>query len=679
MRLRALTVMGALGCVLAAAPIVPIPPIVPIAAAAPLAVPGPGPWQPDYEARQWRLAEAASKARLHAARQKSIAAMTPNQQLWDAVAYDLRLTLNPTTHILQGDVTCKAVVTTGPLATVELDLSGGLAISSATSGGLPATFTRAGALTTVNLDHAYATGDTLRVRLVYQGDPEGDYFGWGWYVGAPLIWTLSEPHGAREWWPCKDSPADKADQVDLRVTVPDGLIVASNGNLLGETLVSGQRTFHWRESYPIATYLVSLAIHPYVILSGSWEYSPGLTMPIRHYVVPDRVAQAQSGFAVTVPMLQGFSEGFGLYPFVLEKYGHAHFPWPGGMEHQTLTSLYYGAYTSRIIAHELAHQWWGDLVTCADFHHIWLNEGFATWAEAYWRELTEGMSGYQAEMAAAAYLGPGTIYVANEYDIGAVFSSNLSYNKGSWIVHMLRGILGDEDFFAALRAWATQYAHASVRTEDLEALCEQFWGGDMNWFFQPWIHGQYYPVYEHSFYTLSGGDSTIVNLNVWQRQTNTGLFTMPLDVRIVTSAGAFATRVWNDAQAESYRITVAGTVFGVELDPDNWVLCQKYSSLTGAPPAAPAAAVLRPNQPNPFNPSTTIVFELPRQAGVLLTVHDLAGRRLCTLVDGTREAGRHEVVWDGRSASGSVLPSGTYIYQLQAGGERLTRKMSLLK
>ncbi len=630
-------------------------------------------------ADRWRRAEATAKARLLAGLREAEAKATPNQALWDVVSYDLDLVLDPATSHLQGEVDCTAVVTGGPLDSMDLNLTTRLPVSAVTSDGTPAAFTHASGLLTVALDRVYADGDTLRVGVAYGGLATAGGLSWGTYDGQPLISTLSEPYDARTWWPCKDTPADKAETVDLRVTVPDGLIVASNGTLLSETAADGWRTFHWRESYPIATYLVSLAIHPYVVVQAGWEYAPGRTMPVVEYLMQDRAAQTHSALAVTIPLLDLFSEGFGLYPFTQEKYGHACFDWGGGMEHQTLCSIYYGINDNWdfLIAHELAHQWWGDLVTCADFHHIWLNEGFATWSEAYWYERTEGEAAYHDDMDSKVYYGPGTIYVADETDPTAVFDHDLSYDKASWVVHMLRGVLGDADFFACLQAWRQQHGLGSATTEDFQAVCEQVVGRDLGWFFQEWIYGDYFPRYEYSWYALAGDDSTAVNLLIRQVQWNADVFTMPLTMRVLTDRGSFDRRVWNDAETQTCRLTVAGAVQQVALDPDGWVLKAASGGMTGVPPDSPPA--LLSARPNPFNPTTTLVYEMPAAGTARLTILDPAGRRVRTLVSGRREAGRHREVWDGRDDGRRRLPSGVYLCRLEAGGRRVTRKVTLVE
>ncbi len=526
-----------------------------------------------------RQEEAATKARLMKAVQMAEADATPNQLLYDARYYDLDLDLNPSTEILTGEVTVRAEVTGASIATLDLDLRSNMTVSAVTAGGVPVTYSHASHVLTVNLDRTYTTGEIVEVVVNYSGNPASSYWGWDSHNGDDMIWSLSEPYGARYWWPCKDLNSDKADSADIRITVPDnGLIVASNGVLVSNVDNGATRTFHWHSGNPIVTYLVSVAIHPYTFYND-W-YSPlggGDPMEVQFYVFPDHYEQVQATYALTVPMIGVFAQGFGEYPFVDEKYGHAEFVWGGGMEHQTCTSL--GGWSEDLISHELAHQWWGDMITCDTFHHIWLNEGFAVWCEAYWKEQTAGFGTYQAYMDGAAYYGPGTIYVENPDDFGSIFDWNLSYNKASWVVHMVRGVLDDTDFFAGLDNYRALYEYDSATTEEFRDALEAVSGVDLDAFFQQWIYGEYFPVYRYSWSTSGGG--SILDLVVEQIQTNTGLFTMPIDVRVTTSTDIFDFTVQNSLASQAYQLPLppTGEVQSVVLDPDDWILCQIESSV----------------------------------------------------------------------------------------------------
>jgi len=549
-----------------------------VAAGAVLAVPFDDPQQRRKSQLEHRRQEAESKERLAKGLLAAQAVKTANQDLYDVHHYDLDLTVNVNTHTLSGAVTVTAEVTGAALTTLDLNLAAGMSVSAVSSGGSAATFTRAGAILTVNLDRAYATGETVVVVVNYSGDPGGNSFGWSSAGGADMIWTKSEPFGAREWWPCKDLNTDKADSLDLRITVPDALIVASNGLLQSDTVEGSWRTFHWKTNYPTVTYLVSLAIYPYQLYSD-W-YTPqggGDPMEVQFFVYPHHYNLVQTNYALTVPMIGAFAQAFGEYPFVNEKYGHAEFVWGGGMEHQTITSM--GGWSEDLISHELAHQWWGDMITCADFGHIWLNEGFATWCEAYWAEQNRGFDLYQEYMAAAAYYGAGTIFVEDPLN-ETIFSSSLSYNKASWVVHMLRGALGDTDFFAGLQLYRSSHQYDSATTEDLQAVMESVSGRDLTAFFQQWIYGEYYPVYEMGWQVGPGAGEITVTIE--QIQVNAGVFTMPVPLRIVTATETFEVVVENDQQVQSFVVSVPSAVQGVAVDPDHKILRQTVSTVSNA-------------------------------------------------------------------------------------------------
>lgn len=647
------------------------------------AMPDESPFTHRYQTQQFRMQEAETKTRLMGRMKMHDAAKTLNMDLYDVTFYDLEMDLNPVSEILSGTTTAVAEVTGASLAVMDLNLMNNMTVSAVASGGTSTSFTHTNNVLSVTLDRTYLTGEMVSVSVDYSGNPEGDGFGWDSYGGDPLIWTLSEPYGARHWWPCKDLNTDKADSVDLRITVPDDLIVASNGLLDSETVPSpGKKTFHWKERYPIPTYLVSLAIHPFATFSNSYTGLDGVTtMPVDYYVIPSYLGQAQSGYPVTVPMLEAFANGFGEYPFINEKYGHAHFPWGGGMEHQTLTSLSYSNYTQHIISHELGHQWFGDMITCADFHHIWLNEGFATWTEAYWKEMMPGggSAAYRDEMNDAAYFGGGTIFVENPNNFWEIFDYNLTYQKASWVPHMLRGVLGDEDFFDGLLAYREALAYSSATTEQFRDIMEEVSGRDLDNFFQQWIYGEGYPQYSVNYTTEISAGSTLLQVRIEQTQS-APVFDMKLQIKVDQMLGNEIYSVENNQRVQWYNFTIPGTINGLELDPDDWVLCQiNYGGTSDLPGLAINGPKLLPNVPNPFNPSTSINYELPLGSHVRLSVYDLSGRLVRILEDGQMAAGEHSVRWDGRDGQGLAQASGMYFVRLNAGGKTGIRKITLVQ
>ncbi len=638
------------------------------------------PFAPAHAADLWRLNESLLKGRAAQKALQQDGGETPGMALYDVTWYDLFLTLAPAGHLLTGEVTVRATVTGPVLQDLDLHLADNLTVSAVRAGATPLGFVHANGVLTVDLGRNYLQGEALEVVVAYAGDPQGDAFGWSNVGGQDLIWTLSEPYGARTWWPCKDLNSDKADGADIRVRVPANLTVASNGKLMSQQSGGGQTTYHWRESFPICTYLISLAAHPYVVYSDWYVSAAGDSLEIRNFAIPFYEQQARNGYAQVPQMIAAFAEGFGEYPFMGEKYGHAHFPWGGGMEHQTCSSMSYNWYAQTFVAHELSHQWWGDMITCKTFHDIWLNEGFATWAEAYWREQSEGPAAYYEEMEAARYTGAGTIYVEDPSDFGGIFSYALSYLKASWVVHMLRGVLGDEDFFAGLAAYRAQFAYGAASTEDLQAVLEQVSGRDLGPFMQQWIHGEYYPQYQYSVVISPHGDDSLAQVNITQVQTNAGVFTMPIQLAFYGPDGWIYRTVENDRRAQNYSLILPGTVWVMEFDQGNWILCEKMPvNPTTAP--LPAADGLRlAAAPNPFNPATQLSFTLARTSVVELAIFDARGRRVRALAAGeTFAAGRHDLRWDGCDAAGRAVAAGAYLARLRAGDEVEIQKLTLAK
>lgn len=636
-----------------------------------------------FTAQQGRMHEAWTKARLGDRTANIDPQKTAGMDEYDVFFYDLDLELDAGTENLSGTVRMEAWVTGPAIASLEMHLmNGSMVVSSVRSGGLDVPYLHDGNLLSIILDRAYAQGEMVAVEVTYSGDPGGNYFGWASHGGSPLIWTLSEPYGARHWWPCKDLNTDKADSVNIRVTVDESLVVASNGTLLEvNSPAAGKSQYVWQERYPIATYLVSLAIHPYAVITDQYVSAAGESMDVMNFVYPEVLETAEAGYAKVVEMLEVFSAAFGEYPFVQEKYGHAQFPWGGGMEHQTCSSMTASNYSDYFIAHELAHQWFGDMITCADFGHIWLNEGFATWSEAYWMEIHAGLAAYHLEMEDARYLGAGTIFVEDPGNFYDIFDYYLSYQKASWVPHMLRHVVGDEDFFSGLAAYRQAYEYSSATTEQFRDIMAQVSGLDLDRFFQQWIYEENYPQYRYSWSTETVPGATRVNVYVEQVQSTGTVFQMPLDIQIQTQFFQENFVVQNTTAGQWYTFHVPGEVMGVELDPNDWILCTKELDMgtSGVAGIQPVHTGILTTTPNPFNPRTVISFAMKHEGPARLDICDLRGRRVMNLLAGNKGAGTHEIGWDGRDESGGRVASGTYLVVLQTGGTTSQHKITMVQ
>ena len=529
------------------------------------------------------MGEAKAKA-LSAARQAYAAKALAGQGDFDALYYGLDLNIDTTYKVIWGAVTMQGKSKVSSLNTVILDLFDNMVVDSIKTGGTNLAFTHSSNLINITLDRAYALDENFLFTVYYHGHPvEGGFLAFAFrYHGSPrvpIISSLSEPYYARTWWPCKDHPSDKADSADINVTCPSNLIDASNGVL--RAVIdngNGTKTYKWHESYPITTYLISVAMTNYTIFSDYYHYSPTDSMEVRYFVYPEWYSQALANYGITPGAIAFYSQTFGQYPFIQEKYGMAHFPWGGGMEHQTCTSLLYSWYDSYVIVHELSHQWWGDYITCGSWHDIWLNEGFATYCEALYFENLYGTSYYHTYMGYLDYTGGGTIWVQDTTNVNAIFSS-LQYDKAGWVLHMLRHVVGDSAFFQSLRAYYSdpRFAYGIALTADFEGVCESVSGMDLSWFFQEWIYGTYRPNYQVSWMYENLGGTYRIYLHLDQIQATPPLvFTMPVDVTVHIASGDTTFVVFNNQRNQDFQLDLPSQPTSVTLDKDQWIL--KYSS-----------------------------------------------------------------------------------------------------
>ena len=505
---------------------------------------------------------------------------------YDAVYYRLNLGITGGVYGetgLDGEVSMRARSRSVGFSVPTLNLVNELTVLSVTSFGRPVAWTHASGFLYVTLDSLYNVDEEFEVTVKYEGyPPAGGFQGFVYTtrLGAIVISTLSEPYLAQSWWPCKDTPSDKADSVDVIVTVDDNLYCVSNG-VLRDSVNNGDgsTTYSWHEGYPITTYLVSLAITNYSRFDRWYHYGLGDadSMPVRFYSYPDKLSSAVATWPIAVDQIDFYSETFGEYPFVEEKYGMAHFTWSGAMEHQTVTSATSTSFgfSTYLIAHELAHQWWGDMITCRNWHHIWLNEGFASYCEALWAEHAGGVSAYKSYMNGMTYTAGGTVYVDDTTDVDAIFDIRV-YDKGAWVVHMLRGVVGDEAFFDILRAYYADpdHQHKDAVTEEFRDIASAVSGMDLTQFFADWVYGTYYPRYACSFLAEQRADNAydvFVHLRQYQ-SSNPQVFDLPVDLRMNGVSGTPIYTVMNNKREQDFVLVLPSPPSSITVDPDNWIL-----------------------------------------------------------------------------------------------------------
>ena len=501
---------------------------------------------------------------------------------FDVTYYRIDLNIDPYEENVAGSVTAGAFSMVPGLAEITLDFFDNMIVDSVVSQGDTLSWTHGDNKLVITLSETYEAGEVFSIHVYYSGRPGsgGGFksFDFGRHQEFPIISTLSEPFGAPAWWPCKDDPADKADSVDIVITVPDTFIVASNGVLISETENDDDtKTYFWAERYPISTYLVSLAITNYEVFSEYYKYSDTDSMEVIYYVYPEHLTAAQEDFNITVDAIAHFSSLFGQYPFINEKYAMAEFQWGGAMEHQTCTSYGRGLiqgnhYYDNYLVHELAHQWFGDLITMERWSHIWLNEGFASYAEALWAEHVGGQDSlfnYMAEFDQGLF--PTSVFVYDSTNIAELFSRTV-YDKGAWVLHMLRHVMGDSSFFNSLAHYREAFAFGNATTEDFRDICEAEYGADLDWFFEQWVYGYFRPSYEYAWSDSSDGQNHIVTLTLDQVQLYAGLFKMPLDIELTTLSGDTTFVVWDSLGSQTFQFIMDEEVVSLKIDPDNWAL-----------------------------------------------------------------------------------------------------------
>ena len=488
--------------------------------------------------------------------------------------------VDPNIPDLYGTITYHFSAAKNDVRQIALNFSDNMIIDSVYRGNTHLSYHRIVDLVYISLPEKLDSGNRDSLSITYHGVPND---GVRTYVrsshnGVPIVWTLSEPFGAEVWFPCKNDLTDKVDSMDIHITVPEGNKAASIGTLVSVTPTSDNKSvYHWKHRYPVASYLVAFAVTNYVAYSDWYIRNETDSLEILNYVYPENLEKAKEQTPITIPIMAFFEEKFGRYPFSDEKYGHAQFGWGGAMEHQTMSFM--GNFGYELIAHELNHQWFGDMITCRSWNDIWLNEGFATYCTALYQERAypEQWEAWKKNVIGNITSNPeGSVYCYDASNYDRIFSSRLSYNKGGFVLHQLRWILGDEHFFQAL--W--NYAHDPnlrynfATTDDFKNHAEAVSGKDLSEFFDTWIYKEGYPKYEIVF-NQTNLDKASLTVRQQPSHPSVTCFKMPLPVRFTGDEGEVEDWVFDNTLPEQvFTFNPGFRITGVEFDPDSWILCK---------------------------------------------------------------------------------------------------------
>lgn len=524
-------------------------------------------------------------------------AANPNTANYDLTYQKLEFTVNPAVYFVAGKVTSTFRAKSN-MSTVVFDLykktTSPFTISSVKMGATNLTFVHNSTHELViTLPSTVTTGNSVTVEINYSGAPsttEAAFTTSTHNEGTvPVLWTLSEPYGSRDWWPCKQDLTDKVDSIDIYITAPSQYKAAANGMEQSRIVNGANATTHFFHNYPIEAYLVAIAVTDYQI----YNQQAGLGtvakpfFPIVNYIYPESATNTINSLAVTPNIMNFFETKIGDYPFRNEKYGHAQFGWGGGMEHTTVSFM--GSWGRGLIAHELAHQWFGNKITCGTWKDIWLNEGITEYMSGCVVENFDVPSNSNAfinwksgKIASITNFTTGNLYLYDSQltNTGRIFSGRLTYDKGSMVTHMLRFVMGDTNFFQALRNYLADstlaYSHAI--TTQFQAHLEAVHGSSLNEFFNDWVFKEGYPIYEINASTITANQ---VNIQINQTQSITNpmqigyvsYFEMPVPIRLTGASGqVFNTVLNNTFNGQTFIVNTPFTVTGVVFDPEKNII-----------------------------------------------------------------------------------------------------------
>ncbi|WP_417876109.1 M1 family aminopeptidase [Winogradskyella sediminis] len=559
---------------------------------------------------------------------------------YDVKYHRLELNIDPSVAEISGDVTTYFEAKEA-MTEITFDLADNMMVSQVLQRGTSLSYSQnSDDELIITLPTVQAEGIIDSLTISYSGNPVSSGFGSFEQTthgpdNDPVIWTLSEPYGAKGWWPCKQDLNDKIDAIDVYITTPvlnplnKEYVAVSNGVEQSQLIDGSEKTTHFKHGHLIPAYLIAVAVTNYDVYSHEVPNN-GNPFPIVNYVYPEDLAYAQANTGVTVNIMNLFTNLFEEYPFADEKYGHAQFGWGGGMEHTTVSFM--GSFNRGLIAHELAHQWFGNKITCGSWKDIWLNEGFATYLSGLVIEDLDGASSFkswrQQTIANVTSQPGGAVYLTDQdtTSVNRIFNSRLSYNKGAMVLHMLRQQLGDADFYQGLQNYldTPELAFDYAKTADFINVMEVTTGEDLSGFFEDWIYNEGYPSYTVNWHQ----DNNQLQLEVSQTQSHTSVsfFEAHLPIRVIGTLGETLDLVLNHTvDNQQFFETVNFTIQEVLIDPDYHLISKNNAATLSVPEVDFTANILV--YPSPTN--SILHFEKPEHLEVkAIKVYNSLGQLL---------------------------------------------------
>jgi aminopeptidase N len=551
---------------------------------------------------------------------------------YDLKYHRLNWQIDPSELYIEGSVTSHFIAL-ADLDEINFDFSDNLIVDSIVYHNNILTSSQNNDLLTIALDASINTGTLDSISIYYHGIPSGG--GFGSFVQSdhgpdddPIVWTLSEPYGALDWWPCKQDLTDKIDSIDIFVETASEYRVASNGVLSSETINGDNTIYYWKHRYPIPAYLIAIAVTNYEYYSD-WVIMPdGDSLEVLNYVFPESFTSAQSQTDNIVEMMEYFNEQFEPYPYAEEKYGHAQFGWGGGMEHTTMSFM--GSFNYGLMAHELAHQWFGDKITCGTWEDIWLNEGFATYLTALNYEAQGDINAWNnwksSTISYVTSLPGGSVWVDDTTSVNRIFDGRLSYRKGAMLLHMLRWELGDDDFFEALQNYLDDedLAFGYAKTADLQGHLESVSGLDLQEYFDDWYLNQGYPSHVINYSQV--GNQVTVQVDQSQSHASVDFFELTLPLQFIGSSQDTIVKFTLTENEQVFSLNIDFEVQDVYFDPEQWILSANNVILLGIEDYDLENGITI--YPNPAKDNLTVFFAQVPKEDQSYSIIDASGREV---------------------------------------------------
>lgn len=598
--------------------------------------------------------------------------------LWnyDVKFYFLDIEMENNTTFISGNMTIQAASIVESLDIFAFELVDELMINEVLINGIACPFSRSNHEVFAAVDPPVANDESFTVQIFYEGTPDTDGFFSGISTAEDwdknVTWTLSEPFNARQWFPVKQVLEDKADSSWVFITTSAQNMAGSNGILTAITPVGNDRLrYEWKSGYPIAYYLISAAVSEYQ------EYNiyahpaslRGDSILIQNFIYDSEgcLETYKSEIDRTAEFVEFFSDKYGLYPFYKEKYGHCLTAMGGGMEHQTMTTL--GNFSFSLTSHELGHMWFGDLITCASWSDIWINEGFATYSDYLAHEFIAGdewpkiwMNNAHnivlAEPHGSIYIPPEEIYYEN---VSRIFNHRLSYRKGALLLHMIRFELQDDAlFFTVLQNFVTQYTHKTATGDDFLFVLNTTIGQNFNNFFDQWYYGEGYPVFDLNW--IQQENTLIVYSRQWGScPESPEVFSMHFPLKVFFSNGEEETYIlYQEHNYEKFMISTDIAVDSIQLDPEKHVLKKVNSIQYGLEDSNESLFFFSPN------PATDIIrislLNEPGSAEIFIV--DTSGK-IVFKANMSQTDSQFNI---------ETLPTGVYLLHVQNNGQRSVKK-----